>query len=610
MHEYENEIRSRILNMQRFNLDSIGRTRHRLNNLTMPLGSLGELENVLEQLSGITGKAVPSIQKPVAVIFAADHGVTEVSNVSAYEAKVTEEMVVNMCMGTSVSSVLARNEGAELVVVDVGVRTRVRHPKCMVRKVERGTQNMLKGPAMRKEQALQAVHIGISIADQLIDDGCDMLLVGEMGIGNTTASSAMAASLLDLPPAQVVGKGTGISDEQWQRKIQIVQRALEINQPNRDDPWDIISKLGGFEIAALAGAMLAAASRRVPIVLDGMITTVAALWSARLAPMIEDFMIASHQSAEPAHAYLLQTLRRKPLVNWNLRLGEGSGALFILPILRQACRCISETATFEDARVTNPHMKQLEQAEPRLFLDATFQKPSMSTGSGTPEFQTHEKAPVQLDFTEEEKRAVYKAILARRDIRTFLPDPIPQDVLERILFAAHHAPSVGYMQPWSFILIRDKTILKQLQREVEQERVKAAEHYQDLKKDYYLRLKVEGLTQAPLSICVTNDPNRGGPHVLGRNTIPETDLMSTSCAIENMWLAARAEGIAMGWVSIYRKEAVREILQIPEAVDPVAVLTLGYTPYFPEIPILERVGWGKRLDFQSIIHHERWNQSN
>ncbi|WDM02991.1 5,6-dimethylbenzimidazole synthase [Alicyclobacillus cycloheptanicus] len=251
---------------------------------------------------------------------------------------------------------------------------------------------------------------------------------------------------------------------------------------------------------------------------------------------------------------------------------------------------MAETATFTDARVTNPHRKAVP-------------APNIEQSAGV------DKPPVPLDFSEEERAAVYKAILARRDIRVFLPDKIPDDVLGRILSAGHHGPSVGYMQPWNFIVIDDRSTLQRLQEVVERERVAAAEHYRDLKRDYYLRLKVEGLLQAPLTLCVTNDSTRGGPHVLGRNTIPETDLMSTACAIENMWLAARAEGVAMGWVSIYRKEDVRSILRIPDHVDPVALLTVGYTPHFPDIPVLERVGWGRRLPFDSVVYFNAWEQT-
>ncbi|UOF89793.1 nicotinate-nucleotide--dimethylbenzimidazole phosphoribosyltransferase [Fodinisporobacter ferrooxydans] len=592
--DYQKEIEKRVASIGSLDRHSMKRTRERLNNLTMPLGSLGLIEELIGKISGITGTTIPVIEKPAAIIFAADHGVAETAEVSRYEAKVTEEMAVNICMGTAVSSVLARNEQADLCVVDVGVRTRVRHPNCRMRKVANGTRDFTKGPAMTKEQAYQAVYAGMETAEQAIEAGHDLLLLGEMGIGNTTASAAMVAVMLELPVADVAGHGTGISADQVAQKQRVVSEAICVNQPVLSDPWDVLAKLGGFEIAALAGAMVAAANRRIPIVLDGLITGAAALLAERLKPGIKDFLIASHQSAEPAHSYVLQSLDLQPLIQWNLRLGEGSGGLFLLPVIRNACNVLAETATFADARVTNPHLQNIQEdllnKEDDPFGNATDARVS----------------PIPKDFTEEERRAVYKAILARRDIRVFLPDPIPADVLSRILQAAHHAPSVGYMQPWSFIIIHDKQILQNIQEEVERERVSAAEHYADLQKDYYLRLKVEGLTQAPLSICVTNDPNRGGPHVLGRNTIPETDLMSTACAIENIWLAARAEGVALGWVSIYKKQNIREILHMPDSIDPVAILTLGYTPYFPEIPVLERVGWGQRLDLQTLIHYNTW----
>lgn len=201
---------------------------------------------------------------------------------------------------------------------------------------------------------------------------------------------------------------------------------------------------------------------------------------------------------------------------------------------------------------------------------------------------------------------MYKVIRARRDIRIFLPDPVPDATLAEILAAGHLGPSVGFMQPWNFIVIRDPAIRQHLQQLVDKERVRAGEHYSDTQRDFYLRLKVEGLMDAPLTLCVTTDPTRGGPHVLGRNTIPETDLMSTACAIENMWLAARAEGVAMGWVSMYRKEDVRELLGIPSHVEPVTLLTVGFTPDFPEIPLLQRVGWWERLDVASLVFEDKW----
>lgn len=417
------------------------------------------------------------------------------------------------------------------------------------------------------------------------------MVLGEMGIGNTTASTAMIAGLLRLPVDELVGLGTGITDAQKQLKRDLIVEALKAQRPNADNPWDVLTKVGGFEIGAMAGAMIECARHRIPVLLDGLIASTAALFASRIAAILP-YLIASHQSLEPAHGRVLDALGVRPLVEWGMHLGEGSGALLMLPVIQNACRVLAETATFEDARVSNPHGVWRE-TQSAVSSDVVISGYTVVPG----------------DFDETEQKAVYKAILARRDIRSFLPDLVPEDVLERILSAAHHGPSVGYMQPWNFILIRDKARLAQIQRVVEAERVRASENYADLKRDYYLRLKVEGLTQAPLTICVTNDPTRGGPHVLGRNTIPETDLMSTACAIENMWLAARAEGVGMGWVSFYQKADIREILQIPDHIHPVALLSVGYTAHFPDIPLLERVGWGKRLNLTDLVFNELWSKS-
>ncbi|MDI3256458.1 MAG: 5,6-dimethylbenzimidazole synthase [Kyrpidia sp.] len=211
-------------------------------------------------------------------------------------------------------------------------------------------------------------------------------------------------------------------------------------------------------------------------------------------------------------------------------------------------------------------------------------------------------------FTDEEKQSLYKVIYTRRDVRSFLSDPIPQAKISRILAAAHHAPSVGFMQPWNFILITAKEVKERLAWAADKERRALAIHYEDDRKDLFLSLKVEGLREAPLTICVTCDPTRGGNHVLGRNSIPETDLLSTACAIQNMWLAACAEGLAMGWVSFYKKSDIRGILAIPPHIDPVALLSVGYTDQYPSAPVLETVGWEKRLPLDSLIFENQWGQ--
>ncbi|WP_436664331.1 nicotinate-nucleotide--dimethylbenzimidazole phosphoribosyltransferase [Alicyclobacillus acidoterrestris] len=573
----------------------------RLDNLTKPLGSLGQLEPLICRIAAIQARMIPALIHPHFLVFAADHGVAMAHEVSRYEAKVTEEMTVNIAMGTSTSAVLARQYGMPVRIVDVGVARSVRHPRVIVRKVAHGTADFTQGPAMNRQELWQALQVGIDEVKAAVENGCDCILLGEMGIGNTSAASALAAVLLELPVEAVVGRGTGVDAERLRRKRELIEHVVHRWYMSEDvqspDGWvRLMEQFGGFELVAMAGAMLEAASHRIPVVLDGLLAGVSALWAAKLQPHVADYLIAGHQSPEPAHRAILEALGCDPLLHLGLRVGEGTGALMAWPVITSALAVMAETATFADARVSNPHGVRV------ATQGGTASSPRTVSNVDAAGYAR----PVARDFTQAEIDAVYKAILARRDIRVFLPDKLPDDVVERILQAGHHGPSVGYMQPWDFIVIEDKETLRALQAVVERERIRAGEAYPDAKRDYYLRLKVEGLVEAPLTICVTNDGTRGGPHVLGRNTIPETDLMSTACAIQNMWLAARAEGVGMGWVSIYEKADVREILGIPDNVDPAALLTLGYTPHFPDIPLLERVGWGTRRDFAKVVYANRW----
>ncbi|WCK54870.1 5,6-dimethylbenzimidazole synthase [Aneurinibacillus sp. Ricciae_BoGa-3] len=210
-------------------------------------------------------------------------------------------------------------------------------------------------------------------------------------------------------------------------------------------------------------------------------------------------------------------------------------------------------------------------------------------------------------FSEMEKAAVYKAIYNRRDIRSFLPYAIPEETINKILDAAHHAPSVGFMQPWNFIVISSTEIKERLAWAADKERRALAIHYEGEKESKFLRLKVEGLKEAPITFCVTCDPSRGGSHVLGRNSIPETDILSTACAIQNMWLAAYSEGLAMGWVSFYKKNDIRDILEIPPHIDPIALISIGYTDNYPEKPLLELANWEKRRTLNQLIFGDKWN---
>lgn len=215
----------------------------------------------------------------------------------------------------------------------------------------------------------------------------------------------------------------------------------------------------------------------------------------------------------------------------------------------------------------------------------------------------------QGELSPEEKRGLYAAIFGRRDIRAFCPDPVPDDTLARILTAAHHAPSVGFMQPWDFILIRDAETRKRVKELSDRERQAAACFFDDPRRDKYLSMKLEGILDAPLNLCVTCDPTRGGPQVLGRSSIPETDVYSTCLAVQNLWLAARAEGIGVGWVSILRNAELREILGIPHHIIPVAYLCMGYPrDGFPEEPLLQTSGWRDRLPLDSLVRRERWQE--
>ncbi|WP_027416962.1 5,6-dimethylbenzimidazole synthase [Aneurinibacillus terranovensis] len=210
-------------------------------------------------------------------------------------------------------------------------------------------------------------------------------------------------------------------------------------------------------------------------------------------------------------------------------------------------------------------------------------------------------------LTEEEKNGVYKAIFNRRDIRAFLNTPIPHTKLYKLLEAAHHAPSVGFMQPWNFIIVQAQEIKNQLAAIVDKERRALAIHYENTDRELtFLDLKIAGIKEAPITICVTCDPSRGGDHVLGRNSIPETDIMSVSCAIQNMWLAAYAEGLAMGWVSFYKKSDVRRILNIPLHIDPVALISIGYTDHYPERPLLEIHDWERRHELKHLLFENKW----
>jgi len=332
--------------------------RERQNQLTKPAGSLGRLEELSIQLAGIQRKPIPVIKDKAIIVMAGDHGVVA-EGVSAYPQEVTPQMVLNFLNGGAAINVLARHVGARVVVADMGVASDIEYadkggvsPPLLRRRVGSGTANLAQCPAMSREQAEESVQSGIEIALAEISKGADILGVGDMGIGNTTPSAAIAACILGRTPEEIVGRGTGVDDVSLSRKVNAVKRGLKVNKPNPEDGLDVLAKVGGFEIGGLAGVMLGAASKHVPVMLDGFISTAAALIAVTLVPECRQYLISAHRSQEKGHATMLAWLGLKPLLDLDMRLGEGTGAALGISMAEAACKILNEMATFGEAGVS------------------------------------------------------------------------------------------------------------------------------------------------------------------------------------------------------------------------------------------------------------------
>lgn len=323
-----------------------------IDTLTKPQGSLGRLEELAVQLAEITGEDFPLVTPPGVIIFAADHGVVK-EGVSAFPQEVTSQMVMNFVNGGAAINVFSRQIGAMLEVVDVGVAAEIAADDIVHRKVRYGTGNFCELDAMEREEAERALHIGYERGEAMIQRGAKCLILGEMGIGNTTASSAILAVLSGKDVAELVGRGTGIGQETVAHKQKVIQRAIEARKPDRNDPIDILAKLGGLEIAAITGAMLAAAVHRIPILVDGFICTTAALLAKEMCPDAADYMVIGHHSVEIGHETAVHLLGKTPILDLGLRLGEASGAAVAFPIVQSASLMLKEMATFDSAGVSN-----------------------------------------------------------------------------------------------------------------------------------------------------------------------------------------------------------------------------------------------------------------
>ncbi|ABZ84951.1 nicotinate-nucleotide--dimethylbenzimidazole phosphoribosyltransferase (nn:dbi prt) (n(1)-alpha-phosphoribosyltransferase) [Heliomicrobium modesticaldum Ice1] len=334
------------------NAEAMKKAQVHLDDLTKPRGSLGVLEDMAKRLAGIFGEIPKEPLQKAIILMAGDHGVME-EGVSAFPQEVTPQMVINFSNGGAGINALARHAGADLICVDVGIAVDMPElPGLIRRKVAYGTKNMTKGPAMTRDEAIQAILIGAEVVADAVKRGVRIVGTGEMGIGNTTPSTAIIAAIGQFAVEDVVGRGTGVNDKQLQIKIDAIKGALEVNQPDPADGLDVLAKVGGLEIAGLVGVCLGAAAQGIPVVIDGFISGAAAVIAGTICPQARDYMIGSHLSEEPGHKFMLDYLGLKPMLMMNFRLGEGTGAALCMTMIDAAVKISNEMATFSSAGVS------------------------------------------------------------------------------------------------------------------------------------------------------------------------------------------------------------------------------------------------------------------
>lgn len=327
--------------------------------LAKPPGSLGRLEELSVQLAGITGQVYNRIEKKHLLVFAADNGVTA-EGVSSAPQSVTLQQTVNLTRARTGASVLAKHFGCSVTVCDVGVNAQIREPAVLDRKIAFGTGNIAAGPAMTRDQAVRAILVGAELAR---NTQADVIGVGEMGIGNTTTSAAVLAVLLDAEVEAVTGRGGGITDDSFRRKKEVIRRAIRVNAPDRADVVDVLSKVGGFDLAAMCGAFIGAAAARRPVVIDGFISAVAALCAVRLCPAVRGYLIPSHASYEIGYQLAMEALSLEPMLLLGMRLGEGSGCPIAFEILGAACAVMNDMATFDQAGIDDGYLDEIRQGD-------------------------------------------------------------------------------------------------------------------------------------------------------------------------------------------------------------------------------------------------------
>ncbi len=342
-----NELLCRI---EPLDMDSMKAAQTRLDSLTKPLGSLGKLEEMVVKLAGINCSPFPKADNKVTVVMCGDNGVVE-EGVSSCPKSVTAAVTCNFTRGITGINVFSKLTGSRIVVVDIGVDADIPYTTILNRKIRNGTWNMAKGPAMTREEAINGIQTGIDIVKGLKAEGVNLLGTGEMGIGNTSTSSALTAVLTGMPIDTIVGVGSGLSKEAYKNKIEVIRRSIEINQPDPGDPVDVLAKVGGFDIAGLTGCFLGAAIYRIPIVIDGFISAVAALIATRIHPGARDYMLPSHGSAEPGTVTVMKALNMEPMLKLDMRLGEGTGAALGFQLIDAAIAAYTQMGSFSDASI-------------------------------------------------------------------------------------------------------------------------------------------------------------------------------------------------------------------------------------------------------------------
>ena len=339
-----------IENIQPLNQEIMAQAKQIWDNLAKPIGSFGRLEDMAIQISGIRQQVYPSVSRKALVIMCADNGVYD-EGVSMADQSVTAAQTLNFFAGTTGAAVLAKKNGIDLKVVDIGIKEEISHPDLIRKKIAKGTKNAAKGPSMTKEEARLAVSIGFQLMKSLKEQGYDMVGTGEMGISNTTTACAVIHTICQCPLEKAVGKGAGLTEELYLKKVHVIEKMLSVNSPDRNDPFDVLAKVGGFDIGGLVGCFLGGAYYRIPVVIDGVISMAAALLAYMLAPLTKAYMLPSHASAEGAYGIAAAYMGIKPYFDLQMRLGEGSGCPFTMYLAQCAMDLMNHMATFQQANV-------------------------------------------------------------------------------------------------------------------------------------------------------------------------------------------------------------------------------------------------------------------